>query len=97
VRISFLVLQKINLPAYPVHGNGDPVVADSAVVARTVSSAANTEKQRGATMLLRFEQDKYEGIRGIEARARGRCYPREEGREGAGAGQAYQYAELWCL
>jgi protein-disulfide isomerase-like protein with CxxC motif len=53
-----------------VHENGDLAVADSAVVARTVISAANTEKQRGATMLLRVEQDKYEGMRGIEARAR---------------------------
>ena len=38
--LALVVLQKTNLPTYPVHGKGESAVAESAVVARTVNSAA---------------------------------------------------------
>jgi hypothetical protein len=60
--LAFVVLQKVTLLAYPVHGNGESVIAESAAVARTVKSAAKTEKQRGATMLLRIVRNKCGGI-----------------------------------
>lgn len=50
VRISFLISQLLRFATYPVHGNGDSVVADSAVVAKSVNDAAKNEKQRSVSM-----------------------------------------------
>jgi len=60
--LDLVTLQKVSLPAYPVHGKGESSVAESAVVARTDNSAAKTEKQRGATMLLEIRRDGYRGM-----------------------------------